>query len=324
MPDHRVAVVGCGGIGRRHLEAYRANGVEPIAVADVDEQSAARAAREFGGRPYSDYRDLLAHERCDAVSVCTPPSLHVEQCTAFLSSGAIVLCEKPLAATVEACEQILQEGKRLQRMLAVGFCHRYHPPVERLKTLVAEGRLGRLMMFHNRFPGNVRHIAESWRAIPAESGGGVLLDNASHSVDLFRYLVGEVAEVRALTSTTASDLGPTLDVDDTAVMALRSRDGVLGAIETSWRIPAGSSSLTLFGTAASATVDYSRGELTVRGANGSEHTEEVPAGDRFDLEIADFLTCLGPVPSTRIATAADGAEATRVVLAAYRSAAGVG
>src|SRR4051812_29996084 len=103
----RIGIAGCGGIGRTHLQAYRAIGVTPLALAEPNTTTLAAAQAEYGGAPFADYREMLAATELDALSICTPPALHAEIAEAALAAGVAVLCEKPLAPTVEACESMI-------------------------------------------------------------------------------------------------------------------------------------------------------------------------------------------------------------------------
>ena len=319
----RIGVIGCGGIGRTHLRAYRAIGVQPVALADASSETLAAAAAEFGGRPHADAHTMLAAESLDAVSLCTPPSSHAPLAIAALQAGAAVLCEKPMAPTVEECAAMSAASEQAGRLLTVGFCHRFQPQVERLREMAAAGELGTIMMFRNRFAGHLRDVERTWFARPDVSGGGVIFDTCVHSVDLFRFLLGEVERVEALTATSATPLGPALEVEDTAIITLRSRSGALGVIEASWRTPPGEWNLTLYGTAGSATVDYATDELKVRLAGDDAwRVVPTPPGDRFERELAHFLACVRGEAAPRV-TAADGLAATRILVDAYASAGGL-
>jgi predicted dehydrogenase len=316
----RVGVIGCGGIGRTHLDAYRANGVQPVALADANAETLERAAAEYGGRPYADGRAMLDAERLDAVSICTPPALHRPMAIAALGAGAAVLCEKPMATTIEDCEAMAAEARHAGKLLTVGFCHRFQPHVERLREMIEGGELGTTLMFRNRFAGHLAGVEQTWFARPDVAGGGVMFDTCVHSVDLFRHLVGEPDEVKAIVSTTATPLGPALEVEDTAIISLRTLAGVLGVIEASWRTPPGEWTVTVYGTAGAATIDYGAGELRVRTVEQPEwQVVDVPPGDRFEREIADFLRCVREGATPRV-SAEDGVAATRILVAAYASA----
>ncbi len=315
-----IGVVGCGGIGRVHLDAYRANGVTPATLADVNMDVLAAAVAEYGAQPYTDYRTMLADAKLDAVSVCTPPFLHRAITDAALDAGVAVLCEKPLATSVEECVAMAQAAERSGRVLSVGFCHRFQPHIERLRELAGEGTLGTILMFRNRFAGHLAHVEETWFARPEIAGGGVMFDTCVHAIDLFRYLVGDPERVHAMVATTASELGPALEVEDTAIISLRTSGGVLGVIEASWRTPPGEWTVSLYGTRGTATMDYGTNELRLRLADDEAwRVVDVPPGNRFEREIAHFLASVRGEVAPRV-TAADGLAATRILADAYRSA----
>ena len=318
----RIGIVGCGGIGKTHLQAYRANGVRPVALAEANPDALAAARAEYGGQPFTDYREMFASTSLDAVSVCTPPAVHRQVAEAALAAGAAVLCEKPLAPTVEECESMAAAAERAGRLLSVGFCHRFQPHIEQLRDMAAGGALGTILMFRNRFAGHLPGVEHTWFSRPEVAGGGVMFDTCVHSVDLFRYFVGEPEQVQAIAAATASELGPALEVEDSAIITLRTARGVLGVIEASWRTPPGEWNVTLYGTAGTATVDYGANELRVQlAAVSAWHVVGVPPGNRFEREIAHFLDCVRGAATPRV-TARDGVAATRILAAAYASCAG--
>lgn len=320
----RIGVIGCGTIGQTHLDAYRANGIAPTALADANPTALAAATGTYGGQGFSDPAHLLASGSIDAVSVCTPPASHPEIVTTALEAGIAILCEKPLATAVAAAEAMVATADRTGVLLAVGFCHRYQPQIERLRDLIQAGDLGTVLMFRNRFAGHLKGVEATWFAQPTIAGGGVIVDTCVHSVDLFRFLIGEPTRVQALTATTATPLGPALKVEDSAVITLRTADGVLGVIEASWRTPPGEWTLTLYGTGGTAVVDYATDQLRLLRAGAADWEKiETPDGDRFEREIAAFLTAIQGGDPPR-ATGADGLAATRILDAAYRSAAAGG
>ena len=319
-PGLRIGVVGCGGIGRTHLQAYRAIGAAPVALAEPNPAALAAVQTEYGGQPFADYREMLAAAALDAISICTPPATHAEIAEAALGAGIAVLCEKPLATTVEACESMLAAAARAGQLLSVGFCHRFQPHIEQLHRLIRAGTLGTVIMLRNRFAGYLRGVEQTWFARAEVAGGGVMFDTCVHSVDLFRYLIGEPVQVQAMMSTIETELGPALEVEDSAIISLRTEAGALGVIEASWRNPPGEWVLTVYGTAGMATMDYGTNQLSVRLADDEGwRIIAVPDGDRFERELQHFLSCVQGLEIPRV-TAADGLAATRILTAAYASA----
>lgn len=322
-PKIRVAVVGAGGIGGTHLTAYRQSGLaEIVAVADPVSEAAQARAEAFGCRAYADYREMLAQEQPQAISICTPPSLHREIAVDALERGIAVLCEKPLARTVEEGRAMVEAAERTRGILMTALCHRFHPAVRTLKRLIDEGRLGRLVHFHNRFAFKFVGVEGRWFVQPEVAGGGILIDTAVHSVDLFRFLVGDIASAFAQLQTRL----PGLAVEDSAVLHVRStpqgNDGAVvdGVIECSWVTPVSEAAVWLYGTQGEAIVDYNAACLRYR-LEGDAAWTDVPDQDpnRFVGEITHFLDCVirGEQPAV---DGHEGLRALEVLEAGYRSA----
>lgn len=315
----RVGIVGTGSIGRTHLRAWQANGVTPAAFADANPAALDDVIAQHGGDGYPDGLDLIGAHKVDIVSICTPPRFHADLAVAALEAGIAVLCEKPMARTLAEAERLAAAVERTGTLFSVGFCHRFQPQIETLKAMIERGDLGTVMSFRNRFAGHKADAATTWFSDPELAGGGVLADTSVHSVDLFRHLVGEPVNVAAMISSRKTDLGPKLDVDDTAALLLQTAEGAIGVIEASWRTPAGEWTLAIHGTQGTAVMDY--GEMTLRVSRDGAHWEDVPVepGDRFEREFAHFLACWRGEATPRV-TAADGLAANRILARAYRSA----
>lgn len=316
----RIGVIGAGGIGKTHLRTWRALGLNPVAIADAKPETLATAVEEFGGQPWDDGVALIHSGTIDLVSICTPPAFHADLAIAALEAGVAVLCEKPLATSVGDAERVVEAAERTGTLIAVGFCHRFQPQVEKLRDLIVQGELGVVREFRNRFAGHLANVERTWFANPAVSGGGVLVDTSVHSVDLFRYLIGDPVQVQAVTSTVESSLGPALGVEDTGIITLRTSDGALGVIEASWRTPVGEWTLSVHGTGGSATIDYAMNILSLTRPGAEPEVVDVEAGDRFERELADVVRCWQQGATPR-ATVHDGLAATRILTDAYRASA---
>jgi predicted dehydrogenase len=184
------------------------------------------------------------------------------------------------------------------------------------KDLITRGRLGRILMYRNRFGGRI--IMEGrWFGEKAIAGGGALLDTSIHSADLFRFLVGEVAEVSAIADT----LLQRIDVEDSAALVLRSADGAIGVIDAGWSTPYGVNVIEIYGEKGAATVDYDRDQLRYRTDEMKGWRTVKPKGaDRFTLEIRHFVDCVRGISRPQV-TGEDGLKAQLIIEAAYRSAA---
>jgi len=221
----RLAFVGCGRATQNlHLPVFRhLADWEVIAAADTDEGRLNAAANRFGiPRRHLDYQTLLADPDVDVVAVCVPPHLHAKVAVAALAAGKHVFIEKPLAVSLQECDQLVEHASRSPRKVMVGFNLRWHRLIRSSRKLIQEGALGELEFIRTAFttggklqPGSPEW--SSWRT----PGGGVLFDLGVHHFDLWRYLTGaEVEEISAISH--SHDAG-----DQSAIVKARMDNGVL-------------------------------------------------------------------------------------------------
>ena len=195
----RVGVIG-GGYGRNHILAYRASGVEVAAFCQRSQASADKIAREFGiPNVFTDYRELLAFEGLDGVSIATPPHLHRAIAEEAFARGLGVLCEKPLALNAGEAASMLAAAGRAGRAHMTAFNFRFIPAVRRMKELLEEGYAGdRIFHVDATWLTEGRMAAETplgWRHRKETAGFGVLGDTAVHLIDLVRMLAGDFQRV---------------------------------------------------------------------------------------------------------------------------------
>lgn len=319
MKTPRVGVIGLGTIGQTHIETWKSLGLTPVAVADAIADVRERAANMADWIVYESGEQLIEEGKLDIVSICTPPAFHQDLVIAAVNAGLTVLCEKPLAHTVESAEAIVAASNDAPGVIHVGFCHRFEPAIVAIKHLIDSGELGTIISLNNRFAGVMDHPEKTWFANPAISGGGALADTTIHSIDLFRYLLGDAVQVRSLTSTQASNLGPALGVEDSGTILLVNEAGAIGVLESSWRTPPGVWDLTVYGTKGSARFDYSTGTGTVLDVDGNERALEFERGDRFTEEFRYVAEAWESGNAPR-AGVADGAAANRILAMAYEDA----
>lgn len=250
----RVGMIGYGGIGRVHAAAYRAlnfyyglpaDFVQIVGVATSKSESAEKAAREIGCEVWTgDYRDLLARDDIDLIDCCTPNASHEEILVAAAEAGKHLYCEKPLSMNAEDGQRIVAAAERAGVKTQLTFNFRFFPAIMRAKQLVDEGFLGRVFSFRGRYYRSSYIDANkpmTWRLSKAASGGGALLDLGSHVLDLLYYLLGSFDSVQGTLDTLIKER-PTsagssekmqVDVDDIALLHLRTTEGVLGLVEVS-------------------------------------------------------------------------------------------
>jgi UDP-N-acetyl-2-amino-2-deoxyglucuronate dehydrogenase len=225
----RVGLVGCGAISTQHLEAlYALDGLRLAGVVDAAEDRA-RAAGERHGVPWAtDLDDLIDRVDLDAVTIATPSGLHPAQALAALRRGKHVVVEKPIALSVGDAEAVIREGRERGLIVVTISQRRFEPAIRALKAAVETGALGRLSLIvaeglYQR-PQSYYDSA-AWRGTRALDGG-VLMNQAIHTIDLVRWIGGPVASVAAHLAT----LGHQMEAEDTAAVSLRFASGTLGVI----------------------------------------------------------------------------------------------
>lgn len=312
----RIGIIGCGGIASQHIRGYK--GCEDVQIAagtDVDLQRAIDVAG--AGHAYTTFHEMLEKESLDAVSVCTPPKFHKDAVCAALEAGTAVLCEKPLGMNAAEAEEMVQTANAAGRLLVTAFCHRFHEPVMEAKDLIRSGRIGKVTMFRNRF-GAKMDMTAVWFSNPEISGGGTIPDTSIHSIDLFRYLVGNPIKVAAAIARADSRY----KVEDCSTILVQTRDGAIGIIEASWTSPGSANIIEIYGTDGAVVIDYSRSDVRHMVSNSGQWEEKPSLGpDRFIGQARHFVDS---VRGTRkpIVDGTDGLKANRIADAAYAFARG--
>jgi predicted dehydrogenase len=217
----KIGLIGCGRISQCvHLENLaRLPAVEIAALAEVDADRREEAARRAPkAAVFSDYRELLAMRDVQAVVICLPNGLHAEAAVAGFENGKHVYLEKPLATQLTEGQRVVEAWRRSGLIGMIGFNYRFQPLYQRLKAAIEEGRIGQTVSVHTVFSTACRQLP-GWK-LSREGGGGVLLDLASHHIDLISYLLGQpVREVFARIQRVRSEA-------DTAGLDLRFANGV--------------------------------------------------------------------------------------------------
>jgi predicted dehydrogenase len=303
----RIGVIGLGTIGQTHVAALGTLGAHVVG-ADPSPVARERVAA-FVEQSFEDYREMIARADLDGVVVATPPRTHREIAVAALGAGVAVLCEKPLALTLEDCEVIASAADSTSRPLQVGFCHRFQPEVKALLGLLNSGAIGAPVLVNISFIHGLTEQGREWITDAAQAGGGVLFDSGSHAIDLFRYLVGNVDEVRGMTAGQS--------VEDSSVACLRSGD-VLGTITLSWKTPPWQGLVEVIGSTGRARVRYDGDHVVLSASAGDApwHVVRTPRMSRFVAQMQHFLACLRGEEAPA-ASARDGLEATRIILRIY-------
>ena len=321
-----AAVIGCGDVSVVHLEAIaKLDGVDLVGVCDVDPDRAREASQRYGVPAFGDHRDLLDAVRPDVVHVATPHHQHAQPAIDSLDAGASVLVEKPLAHTVEEADRLIAAaGRHPAPKTGVCLQNRYNATARAARALLESGELGAVrggsatVLWHRD---TAYYRARPWRGRRHESGGGVLINQAIHTLDLMQWLLGDVVKINGHIGRYAV---PDVDVEDTAHVVLDHTEGahtvVFATVANVVDSPVTIEIVT------DRAVLLIRGDLTVTYADGRVDTiaERVaPTGGRsywgasHDLLIADFYRTL-PGPEPFWISLAEGARSLRLVDQVYR------
>ena len=258
-----VAVIGCGLIGARRARAAASDPRTVLRiVVDTDRSRAAAVAKELNVETGRDWRDALSRDDVGAVVVCTPNALLVPIGVAALRAGRHVLIEKPMGRNATEARALVAEARRAGTILKVGFNHRFHPAIARAHELYRSGAIGRIIQLRARYGHGARPgYEQEWRGNAELAGGGELLDQGVHIVDLFQWFAGPAVRAQAELQTSVWDLGR---LEDNAFGLLRFAAGVVGQFHVS---------MTQWKNLFSLEIHGENGALIVEGLGGSYGTE---------------------------------------------------
>ncbi len=227
-----LGVIGCGMIANFHAKAIAdIRGAKLAACFDMIPASADRLAAATGCRAYHDLDAMLADPAVQVVTICSPSGAHMEPAIAAAAAGKHVIVEKPLDITLKRCDRIIEACEKAGVVLSTIFPSRFHESSQLLKAAIDKGRFGRVTMgdsYVKWYRTQQYYDSGAWRGTWQFDGGGALMNQAIHSVDLLAWLMGPVKEISAHTATLAHER---IEVEDVATATLRFESGALGVIE---------------------------------------------------------------------------------------------
>lgn len=233
-------IVGCGMIGAVQAAAIdQIDGARLVAVCGRDPGRTSEFADRFGAAGYTDYQRFLDHKGLDIVTICTPSGLHAEQGILAARAGKHVLVEKPIETTLEKADQLIHACDLAGVRLGVIFQSRFLPAARRIRQAVEEGRLGRLILgdaYVKWYRSPEYYDPRSWHGTLNLDGGGALINQAIHTVDLLQWMMGPFESVFAIK---AALRYPHIEAEDTLVASIRFQSGALGVIEAATSIKPG-------------------------------------------------------------------------------------
>lgn len=227
----RFGLIGCGRVAPRHAQSLiQLPETQLVSVADIREDRARRFSAEYGAQAYTDYHDMLARPDIDAVTVCVPSGLHAQVAIDVLQAGKHVLVEKPIALNLADADRMIATARKAGLRLGVVLQNRYNSPVQQVRTLIDQGRLGKLYLGSVcvRWYRPQSYYEDGWHGT-LSMDGGALMNQSIHHLDALQWFMGPVASVYAYTAT----LAHTMESEDVGVAVVRFRSGALATIEGS-------------------------------------------------------------------------------------------
>jgi UDP-N-acetyl-2-amino-2-deoxyglucuronate dehydrogenase len=332
-------IIGCGMIAKFHARAIAdIKGAKLVACYNRTPDKAHALAAEFGGEAVEDLDALLARPDIDVVTICTASGAHMEPVIAAAKAGKHVIVEKPLDVTLKRCDAMIAACEKAGVQLGTIFPSRFHQSSLLLKKAVDDGRFGRLTLgdaYVKWYRTQAYYDSGAWRGTWKLDGGGALMNQAIHSVDLLLWLMGPAVEVSAHTATLGHER---IEVEDVATATIRFASGALGVIEaTTAAYPGSLKKIEISGTAGMAVLEEEnlikwefakptkrdqqlRDEMLDRTKTGGGASDPAAIGHHAHAALfRDFLKSVknGTRPSTH---GLEGRRSVELILAIYKSA----
>lgn len=274
MNKLRTAIIGTGKAASMHAKALKNIDVcEFVAVHSRSIDKAKDFANSYNIKPYSDIASMISNERIDIVVICTPHPAHRSGAITAIESGAHVLVEKPLASSLEDCDAMISAAKKKKKKLGVVSQRRFLEPSQRMKKAIDSGKIGKPVLGMVMLLGwrdELYYNSDAWRGNWAEEGGGVLVNQAPHQLDLLQWFMGdEIDEVYGIWKNFNH---PSIEVDDTSVAIINFKNGSVGNIVVS-----NSQKPGLFG------------KVHIHGSNGASVGVQTDGGAMFIAGVSNVL-----------------------------------
>ncbi len=280
----KIGIIGAGNIAPAHIKAFGGypERCKVVAICDIVAELAEKRAEEYQLTSYTDYKEMIEKESLDAVCIATPPAAHKSVALDVLTMGCNILCEKPLAMTVEDGRAMADAAGKADVLFMVAFCHRFEQAIVKIKDSVSSGQFGPITSYRNVFANAAGH---------RPTRGGNLMDNGSHAVDIARYIMGDPMKVLAaqFRPKKVDDLDKVIDFS----ALLEGPNGEMVYIEAGGRHAGGRAVVEVCGEKTSALYDYFSAN-TMKWNDGEkwEDIELSEGGKRFFKQAKHFLDCL--------------------------------
>ncbi len=323
-----IAILGAGGIASTHHRGYTRANAKVIGFVEVNQTTRAKREEEWNAPGFASFEQLLGNVKPEAVSICTPNAYHAPLTLEAVKNGIHVLCEKPLSLSLEECSTMISAAKEAGVILQTGHHLRANWYVQKAKEIITSGELGKVTFIRARQShdwGGSGRVPDTFSTY-ARAGGGTLLDNGCHLMDLVRNLGGDVKSIYAKTATLAYPV----EVEDLALAHLELNSGALASIENSWSSIGFEEGFWVYGTKGTLECSFTGSQpRDLKHYHRASQDQEWGARDSITYkvgnegghsgEIAAFLESIEH-KTQPICTGEDGQESVRLVLAAYQSA----
>ena len=334
----KVGIIGCGKIAQvRHIPEYAANSnAEVYGFYDINQARAEELAKKYGGKAYASYEELLADPEIVAVSVCAANHAHAEISIAALKAGKHVLCEKPMAVTLEECEAMVAAAKESGKYLMIGQNQRLAKAHAKAKELIEQGAIGKVLTFRTIFghggpeTWSIDPGAKVWFFDKSRAAMGAMADLGIHKTDMIQYVLGtKIVKTQAvLTTLDKKDAtGNLIGVDDNAICIYQMENGVIGTMTASWTYYAAEDNTTvIYGTKGELRLyddpRYSVQQINADGTRVDYQIDQIQTNDNQTASgIIDlFVDCLVQNKEPEI-SGADVLHAMKAVFASIESSA---
>ena len=299
----KVGVIGAGTMGQHHVRIYsEMDGVELVGISDVDEIRVRDLAFQYKTKGFTDYKELLA-EGLDAVSIVVPTMLHKQVTLDALAANANVLVEKPIVDTIKNADVMIKAARDANRILMVGHIERFNPAVKKMKEIIDDGLLGKIVSISTRRVGPYN---------PRIRDVGIILDLGVHDIDVISYLYD--SKVTEVYSIAGKDIH---SQEDHASAILKFEGNLSGIVETNWLTPHKTREMTVVGIGGVAYLDYNEQTVSIHDKEWVREAK-VEKAEPLKKELEHFI---GTVRSggNPLITGEDGKHALEVALAAIES-----
>ena len=226
----QFAIYGCGMIANIHAAALeKTENAVLVGAGDIKKEFARKFSQKYGVRLFESFDEIISDDNIDAVCLCTPNGTHAELAVEALSKGKNVVLEKPMATTLEDCDKIIEACKKSKGKLMVISQFRTSEDVIKAKKIVESGALGKVVLcdLYMKYYRSEDYFKGSWKGTKEMDGGGALMNQGIHGVDILQYIAGPVKAIKSAVKTLVHDI----EVEDTAVSVLEFESGAIGVIE---------------------------------------------------------------------------------------------